>query len=518
MEFARQAVCCDEPRRGSQVSKAALLFLLISWFGIIARAGIIEGITLENFTGLPLARTRLTLQRLEGDKLKQVGTATASRDGRFSFGALAEGYYQLTAARRGFADGKFGQHLGGGPGLPIYVKREGVQFPELRLKRLGVITGRTLDENGVGLPGVSLHAYTAGAPMRIAGSAVSDDLGVYRITGLPAGKYFIRTGPAQVDEALKLLPTYYPFSTSQLRDARSMLVELDSETTDVNIQPVEGRLSSLAVGVKGCIGVAQVTLSSDTGRRQAIAPCNLDDVSFGALSAGEYEILAEGEADHQKLAAFASVRVDSDGRVELPLRPLVDLRVRLNETAGPAGSDGVIVRRRDLAGEGTETKITSDRVPLLPGFWQITARPTSGSYLSGVSVDAAGRRRARRDPSPDWFEFFLETPVQASISLSTSSAQLSGHVSLGGKDVIAAPVYLFATTPLTRRRMNGLRSTQTDQNGNYGFGGLAPGTYLVMSSLDVIEVNEEAMAGRARTITLEEGRSITQNLDLSRQQ
>ena len=73
-QFVRKApVSTAETRKkGYYMFKSALLFSLIIWFGFAARAGTIEGITLENFTGLPLARSRLTLQRLEGDKLKQV--------------------------------------------------------------------------------------------------------------------------------------------------------------------------------------------------------------------------------------------------------------------------------------------------------------------------------------------------------------------------------------------------------------------------------------------------------------
>ena len=64
--------------------------------------------------------------------------------------------------------------------------------------------------------------------------------------------------------------------------------------------------------------------------------------------------------------------------------------------------------------------------------------------------------------------------------------------------------------------MNGPRIAQTDMAGNYRFEGLAPGTYLVLSSRDVTEVSDDTMAdGRAQTITLEEGRSSTQALVLN---
>lgn len=71
-------------------------------------AGVIQGIALENFTGLPLARARVSLSRLDADRLTPIATITASRNGQFVFGSLAEGYYFLSGARRGFAEAKPG--------------------------------------------------------------------------------------------------------------------------------------------------------------------------------------------------------------------------------------------------------------------------------------------------------------------------------------------------------------------------------------------------------------------------
>jgi len=500
----------------SKMLLAVVLLSVITCLSSAPKAGVIQGIALENLTGLPLARARLSLARLEGNRLKPVATIAASRNGQFVFAALEEGHYQVSGVRAGFAEARFGQRRNNGPGSPIFVPRDGSHFVELRLKRLGAITGRMLDENRVGMPGVPVVAYTTSVPMRIVGSATSDDRGFYRITGLLPSRYFIRTGPAQLEDALNLLPTYYPFTSVVLRDAQPVSVDLDTDTTHMDIQPVPGNLSSLGIHVTGCLGIAQVTLSTDTGRRHANAPCNLGPIRFNGLAPGEYEVLAEGEADRQNLAGFHSVHLDMEREIGLALRPLHDFALRLTDAAGLALRDiGIIARRRDLAGEGPDQVLTGERVQLPPGFWQITARPPASHYLSDLKVDAGGYRRARKDPNPEWFEFYLDYSIRASISLSSQTAQLLGRVTLAGKAAIAAPVYLLPTTPQTRRRMNGLRTTHTDANGNYRFDGLAPGAYVVLSSLDIAEVNEETMgAAQARALTLEEGRTGTQDLEL----
>src|SRR5216117_4457182 len=90
----------------------------------------------------------------------------------------------LTAVRDGYFPAAYGQRLPIGRGTPIQVTAESDLFAELRLRRKGAITGRVLDENGVARAGVSVLAYRARLPLRSAGTAVSDDRGVFRIHGL----------------------------------------------------------------------------------------------------------------------------------------------------------------------------------------------------------------------------------------------------------------------------------------------------------------------------------------------
>jgi hypothetical protein len=238
------------------------------------------------------------------------------------------------------------------------------------------------------------------------------------------------------------------------------------------------------------------------------------------LAPGEYEVLAEGQTERKEnVARFSSLYVDSglQSKLNLGLTPFPELRLKMSDTSAgvPLRDAGIAIRRRDAAGEGPEVAVTSDRMPLLPGHWQITARPPAMYYLADINT--GGARRPRRDPSPEWFEFQLDSaPIQAVATLSPQAGQISGRVRMTGSGDIAAPVYLLATTPLTRRQMNGTRVTQTDANGNYRFDGLAPGNYLLLSSFDLTEVNEETMlSGRAQSIVLEEGRKINQDLSVT---
>jgi hypothetical protein len=94
----------------------------------------------------------------------------------------------LTIAKAGYATTR--------PGPPRDPQRE---F-EIRLARGGVVSGRIVDSNGESAPGMKVRARvdgTASGPPQIFESE-TDDLGEYRIAGLPAGRYSVSpvlTGP-----------------------------------------------------------------------------------------------------------------------------------------------------------------------------------------------------------------------------------------------------------------------------------------------------------------------------------
>ncbi len=470
----------------------ALLILLLS---TPLQAGVLKGIVVENQTSFPLARARVSIDLIEGDHVRALGATVATRSGQFTFDGLPEGSYRIKATRAGFAEAHFGQRRFNAPGIPVFIAANGEHFAEIRLKRLAVITGRVLDENRVGLPGVPVVAYTTTNPMTLITTATTDERGVYRLTRLVPGRYFVRTAASQLEEGLNLVPTYHPFTATQLRDAQQVTATLDEETTNIDVQPAQGNLAGLGVRVSGCLGPAKITLSSDTGRQQANAVCGGDPISFNALSPGDYEILAEGDSNRGKLAAFQQVQLYGSRVIELFMRPLPEIRLKKTVPVN------IFARRADLAGPSAEIiPITADHIQLAPGFWQLTALPGPGSYLAGIAMDAAGNRRQPRDGHPDWFQAYLEYPTQATVDISARAARLTG------KAPASAPVYLLPITPQTRRQMNGPRITQADTTGMYHFESLAPGQYLVLSTYDIAEITEEAMtAAQAKPVTIEEG-------------
>jgi uncharacterized protein (DUF2141 family) len=147
----------------------------------------------------PLRRVRVVLTGVDVDLSR---TTITDDGGGFAFAGLPPGRYTLSGTKEGYVTVSYGARRPGRPGSPIAVRdRQMVANVTLRLPRGAVITGTLVDADGQPLPGVSMRAlrygYTAAGERRLIAVTASmashntDDRGVYRIYGLPAGEYAI---------------------------------------------------------------------------------------------------------------------------------------------------------------------------------------------------------------------------------------------------------------------------------------------------------------------------------------
>jgi hypothetical protein len=75
-----------------------------------------------------------------------------------------------------------------------------------------------------------------------------------------------------------------------------------------------------------------------------------------------------------------------------------------------------------------------------------------------------------------------------------------------GQPAAGAPVYICPLDPEVRSRLGGVRSTRSDQNGEFRFSGLAPGKYEVLSSFAMEEAESAAWPpGEGQPVELEAG-------------
>src|SRR5437773_40094 len=146
----------------------------------------LQGIVVKKGTNEPLSKATVELRR-DQDNAAVLNKLTTEDDGRFLFANVAPGRYRLTVTRRGYVRPPLAITVAAGqPGAEI----------QLPMAQAGTISGRVYDANGQSLGNVEVLAMRASYPegLRILTplqSAITNDLGEYRLFGLAAGRYYI---------------------------------------------------------------------------------------------------------------------------------------------------------------------------------------------------------------------------------------------------------------------------------------------------------------------------------------
>ena len=140
---------------------------------------------------------------------------------------------------------------------------------------------------------------------------------------------------------------------------------------------------------------------------------------------------------------------------------------------------------------------------LVPGRWELTV-PRGDYYVQSVLC-----YRQPCAQAGDWYAFESNTYRDVRIQLSTNYATISGVVKLKDNPVLGAPV--FVNNIDTGQNWE----VRADPQGHYTVIGLGPGTYTVVSSFNVDEI--ENLAGKPVTVRVySPGQTSTQDLELYR--
>ncbi len=485
-----------------------------------ADGGVVQGTVQEYASGYALSRTVVRLvpvPRADNVDLKQMQLRTGSA-GQFVFFNVPDGYYFLIATREGYFPGAYGQRRPNGQGTPIFVTRDSDLFAQLRMHRKGAITGRVLDENGVGIEGVPVVAYRARLPLRVAAQGISDDRGVYRIHGLDSGRYWIRATAHTLDDGSGILPTFGPQSR-EVREARAHEVRLDEDTPDGDVRPEFGNLFSLSGEVQCFDGMVKVTLTSETVHRVTQVGCGTK-FTFPSLSPALYEIIAENLKDNE--SGYLELFVDKatqNAAVKLQPPPTVEFDIRRAGSSSPVNFPvSVTGRRQDLYESGSEQQFPLPRATLLAGHWEMSAQAGSDKYIESISNFRGDvRREGQPEKAVEWFDIFIEGRYNARIRITVAdkAAQITGSVMKEGKGVPGVPVFLWPLAEAARRSLKGYRMVIADTEGKYSFEGLPPGDYRLLATYDFTEVDAAAFdEGLAITVHAEESQKASADLSL----
>jgi hypothetical protein len=154
-------------------------------------------------TDTPVRPIRRALVTLDHPDLPFDLTAVTDDEGRFAIERVPAGRYTARAAKEAYLTTTHGAVRPGRPGRHIAIgvgERREIVFS---LQRGAVLTGTIIDGQGQPVPGVTVMAHrsgfngTTGDRMLTAPEiAQSNDLGEYRIFGLPAGEYVVSALPS----------------------------------------------------------------------------------------------------------------------------------------------------------------------------------------------------------------------------------------------------------------------------------------------------------------------------------
>jgi protocatechuate 3,4-dioxygenase beta subunit len=226
-------------------------------------------------TGTALRRAQVRISSPD------IGTKSSMTDaqGRFEFRELPAGRFTLTVSKAGFVTMQYGQTRPFEQGKSIdLADGQSMDRADLSLPRGSVLAGRIVDEFGEAVAEAEVQAMRMqfqNGRRRLTPSGrigVTNDLGQFRIYGLPPGEYYVSAslrntsplmfemlggggpaGPQGANQNTGYASTYFP-GTPNPAEAQRVTVAVGQElaSVDIQLQPVRlARITGTAIGSDG---------------------------------------------------------------------------------------------------------------------------------------------------------------------------------------------------------------------------------------------------------------------------
>lgn len=493
-----------------------------------AAKGRIRGTVVAADTNAPL---REAVVRLAGRDGGSARTTTTDADGRFELLAVPAGRYAVLASKAAYLTRQYAQRVEHVPGRPLELA-EGQSLPPITivLPKGGVVSGRILDQYGDALPDARIRVlrYERRAGRRrlvpAGRAAITDDLGQYRVYGLPPGEYFVGAGPGGSDEGEAgtprvdgHAPTYYP-GTTNLADAQPLAVAIAQDTlaefplVPARLVTVSGFVTTFS-GARAVGGRVELRSRSDLASEAASlsrfsGPIGADGgFTIGPVAPGTYVIVAVAEtgrtfgpfgAAEERQVGSAPLTVGNDpltgASVATAPGATVVGRVAedVGDVAGPSESLQVVATAANPDDPEADHRqiqpapVRADRTFELRGL--------RGRYLLNVlglppRYALKGVYLGTRDITDDGVEAGSAARVSGLRVVVTSRVtDLSGTVHERDARPVRDYIVLACSDDRTRWTHPLARHTRVarpDQHGRYAITGLPPGEYWVVALADL---------------------------------
>jgi hypothetical protein len=479
----------------------------------------IRGRVVDAETARPLRRARLNLTSPE---LGREGiTASTDDEGRYELTELPGGRFTLTVQRSGYLTLRYGQRRPNEQGKPIEVASgqilENIDFV---LPRMGVISGRVVDELGEPIAGVrvtaqrSIYADNRRRLMPDGPIASTDDDGEYRLVGLLPGTYLVNArttldkwtvSDRGRQETMAYAPTFFPTATDPSQAFR-VTVTSAREVANVDITLVPGRaarISGTAVdsqgrplknvslihelmgrggGVVGIAGHGAVTAADNTFEIVGVPPGEYKLQGAGSQELVVLPIVVNG-VDISNVALTTSAGWTARGNIRIESEKPEVLR-RNQVTIAPipmAGRNGMSMSGGAVTRQGVNEDWTffvsgvvgAARLRInAPETWAVKAVLQGDRDIADLPLDMKSG------------EELAGLQVVLTDRVSTVTGQLLDAMSGTAAD---GTVLLFpADSTKWYEGSRFVRVARPDQQGRYRIQGVLPGEYLAVA-LDYVE-------------------------------
>jgi hypothetical protein len=470
----------------------------------------IEGTVLNDRTGLPLPRAHVVLLPAQAG-LSPVAV-DADEKGAFAIRDIASGRYSMSASRDGYLTTSVGWMDAVRMQQTFAIgTKEVIAGLTFRLRPFAVMAGRVTFEDGEPAMNIRVETYREYRNhlrhgYALAGSAVTNDRGEYRLFGLHPGSYIVAATerPTAAEEqvretqTLRYATTFYTNST-KLGEAVPVRLDYGQESGGIDVSMKRVRkvklhghvISGLTGDAVSSASIAMQRVDAhNTASIAVTVPVTFDhDHRFEIrdVTPESYVLWAESADGGKALIGHAPLTVgeaDIDN-VELTIlgeRPgsavlVVDGGVKLDDQVKlrfePRNERGKIVEVSKVAGvEGFHFSLMGDELYDL----FVTGLPND-FYASAVKVNGV-------DVMPLGIEGVAATANSPfEVVIDSRGGRVSGRV-LGSDDSLwsRASVALIPDPP--KGRVQSYREGAADENGLFLLRGVAPGKYILVGWLD----------------------------------
>jgi hypothetical protein len=540
----------------------------------------VSGAVVSDDDGHPLGMANVVIIGTLTGTLK---VTTTDRSGRFVFSKLPADRYTVGASRPPYVGAVAGAKRAARPGSPIPVASgQAVSEVTIRLFKGAVVAGTIYDERGVPAPNatVTLMQWKMDGDERVlvvppnSASTATDDVGRYRIFGVPPGEYVLsvmrpfsvtsakalsevdvdlalsgRALDISSDPSLRSVPFYFP-GTPRPNDATPLLlvsgeqrVGVDVRVEFVHTARVEGSVN-LESGEPVPAGLMP-QLVINAGGYLTMMSSRIDETGhfiFPQAIPGPSVVSAELRSlpGNPAAAYTATVPIDTTAGdvlgVQLVLRKPINLAARIVfESASSADPAGRRVPVRSLGRRNQFNQNVSSTTASADGTFTFT-NVTPGRYLFAGPFAGPG------DDSVKWtvksimaddlditdrpYEVKGDAPPKLiSVTYTDQWQQLSGKLThASGAASSDETVIVFpADRALWYQGSRRIAITRPAADGLFSFGGpgltsLPPGEYLMAAVVDLGRDEQfdpsflSALVPAAARITIVPGEKKTQDL------